>query len=156
LPKQWHSLCFALDMATKNLTIVFDGRLLKGSITDFHQIEISLGRITNSTIMYGTNPQALFNDPHLWKANKYNRFIGQLSDINIWSKPISIDNLILFTGECQSTKALGLQPDLLDWSKTIINIMSTEYVNIQKTERKDTICSTGHWDELKLMHYQSS
>jgi hypothetical protein len=143
-------------MATKTLTIVFDGRLLKGSITDFHQIEISLGRITNSTIMYGTNPQALFNDPHLWNANKYNRFSGQLSDINIWSKPISFDNLVLFTKECQSTKALGLQPDLLDWSKTIINNKSTEFVNIQKTQREDSICSTGHGDELKLMHYQSS
>jgi hypothetical protein len=84
------------------------------------------------------------------------RFSGQLSDINIWSKTISFDNLVLFTGECQSTKALGLQPDLLDWSKTVINIKSREFVNIQKTQREDTICSTGQGDELKLMHYKSS
>jgi hypothetical protein len=41
-------------MATQNLTIVFDGRLIKGSITDFRQFDISVGRITNSTILYGT------------------------------------------------------------------------------------------------------
>jgi hypothetical protein len=141
-------------MATKNLTIVFDGTLLKGSITDFHQFDIRLGRITNSTILYGATP--MVNDPHLWKTTKLNRFSGQLSDINIWSKPISFDNLVLFTGECQSTKALGLQPDLLDWSKTIIDNKSTEFVNIQKTQRKDSICRTGHGYELKLMHYKSS
>jgi hypothetical protein len=156
VPKQWHSLCYAVDKLNKNLTIVFDGKRLKGSITDIPQFNISLSRMTNSTIMFGTN-QDIVNRPHIWSpTNVFNRFSGQLSDINIWSKPLSFDNLVLFTRECQSTKVLGLQPDLLDWSKIDFKNKSTEFVQIHQTKREDSICSMGDGDELKLMHYKST
>jgi hypothetical protein len=155
VPKQWHSLCYSFDTTTNRITIVFDGRLLKGSITDFPQFNISLSRMTNSSILYGAN--SFIPEPHIWNADKrLNRFSGQLSDINIWSKPISFDSLVLFTKECQSTKALGIQPDLLDWSKIDLMNQSTEFVHIEKIHREDSICSKEHGDELKVMHYQSS
>jgi hypothetical protein len=154
VPKQWHSICYSFDTTNKNITIVFDGTLLTGSITDFPQFNISLSRMTNSTISYGTNLR--FSDPLIWTPTQRNRFSGQLSDINIWSKPISFDNLVLFTQDCQSTKALGLPPDFLDWSKTDFKKQSTEFVIIQQTQREDSICSTGLGDDLKVMHYKSS
>ena len=122
-PFYWHHICISLNEET--YWVAVDGKQWSNGthkIKPFQNISIK---------------QFVMGSTHDIVAQKEDNFKGELSEFNIWSSSLSIDNLIALTKWCSHPRPV---PDILQWS-TIKKAMLTGGNNHQRTIKQ--LCSQG-------------
>ena len=122
-PFYWHHICVSLN--EKTYWVVVDGQQWSNGT---HKMKPFQNVSVNQLFMGSSMDQ--------WAAAA-DDFIGELSELNIWSNSLSLDNLIFITNSCSYPKPV---PDILQWLN-ITNSMLTGYSNHQRTIKK--LCSKG-------------
>ena len=122
-PFFWHHICISLNEET--FWVAVDGQQWPNGthkIKPFENIPI------HHIFMGSSYKPVEDNDEY---------FQGELSELNIWSNSLSLDNLINITESCSKPKPVA---DILQWSN-ITNSMLTGNNNRQRTFKQ--ICSQG-------------
>jgi hypothetical protein len=156
LPKQWHSICYSVNATDNNsLSIVFDGELLNGSKKGIIPVYIRSDKMNNATLKLGLLPVVKNG---AWNPKTYSRFDGLMSEIYMWTSPLSIDNMIQFTKGCKSPAALQLTtPDLFDWSKYHnFSKYETKYISVFKLDVQSAMCNKFAMMQLNFIPYHTT
>ena len=122
-PFHWHHICISLNEET--YWVVVDGRKWSNGT---HKIKSFQNISTNQIFMGSSN--------RLDEKDREN-FVGELSELNIWSDSLSLENLIDITKTCRHPEP---DPDILQWSN-ITKSMLTGDNNHQRTIKQ--VCSQG-------------
>ena len=116
----WHHICISLNEKTYRVAV--DGQQWSNGT---HKIKPFQNLYVNQLFM-GSSMNQYTDD-----------FIGELSELNIWSNSLSLDDLIYITNSCSYPKPV---PDMLKWLD-ITNSMLTGKSNHQRTIKQ--LCSKG-------------
>ena len=122
-PFYWHHICISLNEEIYRVAV--DGKQCSSGT---HKIK-SFQSISFNQIVMGSTYKLV----NLWGYN----FKGELSELNIWSNSLSMDDLIYITKSCSHPKPV---PDILQWSD-ITTSMLTGDNNHQRTIKQ--LCSRG-------------
>ena len=135
-PFYWHHIC--MDLNEETYWVVVDGQQWSNGT---HKIKPFQSIFLNQIVMGST-----YQLDGLREGN----FKGKLSELNIWNRSLSLDDLIGITKSCINPK---LVPDILHWSN-IANSMLTGDNNHQSMIKD--LCSQGTaemWHKL-IPHFQ--
>ena len=136
-PFYWHHICISLNEEIYRVAV--DGKQCSSGT---HKIK-SFQSISFNQIVMGSTYKLL----NLWGYN----FKGELSELNIWSNSLSMDDLIYITKSCSHPKPV---PDILQWSD-ITTSMLTGDNNHQRTIKQLCSHGIGETSYHKLMpHFQ--
>ncbi len=139
LPKVWYHFCIAVDYITKSMTFVWNGELLHDDLIGIEDLRPPRQLLENERIdlfigyTEGTPPLDFSND----------FFHGHMTDINIWSKALPLDQLQRFTQNCHSGVTQP-SPDLLNWRKDVGKLKLGSKVFKEKIELQ----TTCHGDQM--------
>ena len=122
-PFYWHHICISLNEEIYRVAV--DGQQCSSGK---HKIKSFQSIYFNQIVMGST-----YEVGDLWGDN----FKGELSELNIWSNSLSMDDLIYITKSCSHPKPV---PDILQWLN-ITNSMLTGDNNHQRTIKQ--LCSRG-------------
>ena len=122
-PFYWHHICIRLNEET--YLVVVDGHRWSNGT---HKIKPIKSTSINQLFM---------GSSHRLDEKDWGNFVGELSELNIWSSSLSMENLIDITEKCGQPKPV---PDILQWSN-IKNSMLTGDNNHQRTIKQ--LCSQG-------------
>ena len=125
-PFYWHHICISLNEET--YWVVVDGHKWSNGT---HKIKPFQNISTNEFLM-GSSDRLDEKDG--------GNFVGELSELNIWSNSLSLENLIDITKTCRHPEP---DPDILQWLN-ITNSMLTGDNNHQRTIKQ--VCSQGKAD----------
>lgn len=99
-PCSWHRFCFNLD--EKSYQVIVDGHTWYQA----NYTNKSPNKSSVNELMFGSNypEQHLFSD--------YKDFNGEISELNIWGKSLSTNDILNITKNCGNPEPI---PDLLNW-----------------------------------------
>ena len=120
----WHHICISLNKET--YWVVVDGKQWSNGR---HNIKSFQNLSVNQIFMGSPN--------HKFIDHREENFRGELSELNIWSNSLLMNNLIDITESCSHPKPV---PDILQWLD-ITNSMLTEDNNHQTNIKQ--LCSKG-------------
>ena len=133
LPFHWHHICFSSNKDSH--TIVLDGGDLDGHI--WHQEKNAQGSVEKKTVtrldLGSTNDYWVYPDGIEFK--------GLLSELNIWSKSLSVPQMKNITKKCGKVDPI---PDLLNWSELPSSVIRGSKYN----ENIGNICSQSNTTSL--------
>ena len=135
-PFYWHHICIGLNEET--YWVVVDGQQWSDGT---HNIKPFQSIFFNQIVMGST-----YEMDGLREGN----FKGKLSELNIWNKSLSLDNLIVITKSCIYPKPV---PDILHWLNIANSMLTGD--NTHQSMIKD-LCSQGTaemWHKL-IPHFQ--
>ena len=128
IPNLWYHVCFSFEgRSNKKALMVINDVVVLNETTHVKEFDVAKNDFNKSGIELGSITPTRPN---------FDSFGGILTDINIWSKPLTIEDMWTYTKTC-STSSMSLNPDILDWS--FISI-ATNHSNI--TERPVNITGT--------------
>ena len=113
-PYLWHHLCYTMDK--ESFMVIIDGKKVyqsKYSNTTLNQIasaNMFLKRTKIQQIRLGSLV------PNEIAFSHYENFKGELTELNIWDKALSKEEMIELTKSC---KIASPAPDILNWSEDI-------------------------------------
>ena len=119
-PFYWHHICICLS--DKTFWVVVDGKQWDNGA---HGIKPFKNVTLNQIIMGSTTSADLQDD----------NFIGEMSELNIWGKTLTLSNLVNITKSCRYPQPM---PDVLQWFN-ITNSMLSGEKNILKVIKQ--LCS---------------
>jgi hypothetical protein len=100
LPNQWQHFCFSYSTTHNNsLWLVINGQLLHDNFIDLLPLNWTLN---NSIVNFGFRPNTEYH------------FYGTMTEVNIWSKALSVQTMTTITSTCQDAE--DYKPDLFAWS----------------------------------------
>jgi len=102
-PTTWNSLCLSYDASNKWMIVGINGVALFNS-------ELSMPNIPGK-----------FNMSFI-EIGKTNNFRGYFTDFNIWSKPLSLEDIAKYSSQDLSKITLYPKPDVLGWSDANITL----------------------------------
>ena len=111
-PYIWHHLCFALDK--KSFAVIVDGQQWYESSFENKISE----KTTFNQIQLGSIPYIDFTST-AYEGNE--DFKGELTELNIWDKALSKEEMIELTKTCEIANPA---PDILNWSNDIALYLS--------------------------------
>ena len=112
LPNKWNSFCLAYNDSAKDIKIVINGLTLVDELG-------APGNISMSKVILGKSFSAS----------------GFITELNIWSKTLSIGDILKFSAGNHSDLFESIKPDILSWSKANItkqnNCTDVERINAE-------------------------
>ena len=141
-PFHWHHICVSSSEDSYN--IVFDGQ-------QWYHANHAVGSFDN-TMLKRLDLGVLGSTNEYWVWSNSVNFKGLLSELNIWSKPLSLIQMKKITRNCGKVDPI---PDLLNWS----DLPSSMIIGSKYDENIENICSNANTTSLtyKIMpdlHYQ--
>ena len=125
IPKMWHHICVAYEQSNNEqaqIRMTLDEHIL----------------FNNSIINFEPDSRTDFNFDKVWQLGKCRKatwvvhplniaFRGYLTDFNLWSKALSIEDMLAYTEHCISpSTTVLLTPDIVDWDTIIPKKMGKE------------------------------
>ena len=135
LPFQWHHICFSSK--ENSYTIVIDGNKWYHA----NHAKVSLEKKTVTRLDLGSTNE-------YWVYSDGINFKGLLSELNIWSKPLSLSQMVEITTNCGKVDPI---PDILNWSELDESVIrGSKYF-----EKMGNICPQGNATSpiYKIMPY---
>ena len=142
LPGEWNHLCMAFDSQKNNNTmfIVLNGRLLFDDLVNLPELGFSIQDMDQVGLSLGFDPASL--DPDVLLGNLFH---GEITELYIWNKALSLDFMKAVTGNCtfaksksnQGDQGLILDFDSVDWHRygnaniQVINIPVSQVCKMQ-------------------------
>jgi hypothetical protein len=117
LSSEWNALCFTHNITDSVFNVTLNGEQI-------HSEKLSLTRnFLKNLLKKLAEPFSIGLKTPFW---------GKISDFNIWSRPLSIEELNQYSFGC--LEGLLTQPEILDWANTdITNVGSgSEYIQMQR------------------------
>ena len=135
IPFHWHHICVSSN--NQSYTIVFDGQ-------QWYHANHTLPSSEKTTLK-----QLDLGSPNeYWAHSDGINFRGLLSELNIWSKSLSVTQIVKITRNCGKVDPI---PDILDWSELDSSmIRGSKYI-----EKIGSICPQSNTTSLvhKIMPY---
>ena len=137
-PFHWHHIC--VSSSEDSYTIVFDGQ-------QWYHANHALGSF-EKTPLKRLDLGVLGSTNEYWVWSDSVNFRGLLSELNIWSKSLSVTQMVKITRNCGKVDPI---PDILDWSELNSSmIRGSKYI-----ENIESICPQSNATSLvyKIMPY---
>jgi len=110
-PSYWNSICITFNVANLYFNLSINGKVEVSAINDK---KIALEPLSKNVIDLGKRP-----------------FTGQIADLNMWSRPLSYNEVIQFSSGCDLSFVEHSKPELIFWPTAILTYNLS---NAQKTK----------------------
>ena len=124
-PFMWHHFC--INSNEKSYIVVINGQqLYQGNFTNDAPKTISFHRLALG--FYKKKPS---------NVEDYSNFYGEISELNIWSKDLSVKEMKSITGSCGNVQSI---PNVLNWKED-----ASLYLNGNHTDEEiENLCPLGN------------
>ncbi len=133
LPNEWSHFCFSFS--NNKLLMVMNGILMFDDLNNLPDLIFTVQDLKNNGLILGLR-QVLINDPK--ESNLRLVFHGDMSEFFMWSKALTLDDMVRITKDCVNAKTSlgsGLKPDIFDSETTDWTSYTTPYVALQNVTR---------------------
>ena len=125
-PYMWHHFC--INSNKKSYNVVIDGQQwYQANFSNDAPKMISFTRLALG--FYRSKPSSNLQD--------YRNFYGEISELNIWSKVLSVKEMKSITGNCGNVKSI---PNILNWNQD-----ASSFLNGNHTDKEiENLCQLGN------------
>lgn len=129
-PFYWNTICLTFNQSTQVFYFTINGKEIVRAINEKKNF---LNQITKNAIELGGK-----------------RFTGQISDFNIWSRPLSDDEISQYSLGCNQDFVKQSKPDVIVWPDATISYKGSNIKRITVSYKK--FCHMATYSEPLMIH----